>query len=67
MGESSAPADGRQTRLDTHPVVGRGNELNIVRLELERGGCWRFAEHSPDGVHGFEGRYREVSVSGVND
>lgn len=39
---------------------GRGNDLEIVRLELERGGHWRFIEHGPDGDHGFEGRYREV-------
>jgi uncharacterized protein YndB with AHSA1/START domain len=32
-----------------------------MRMELERGGHWRFVEHSSDGVHGFEGRYREVT------
>jgi uncharacterized protein YndB with AHSA1/START domain len=40
---------------------GRGNKLLIERMEVERGGHWRFVEHSPDGVHGFEGRYREVT------
>jgi uncharacterized protein YndB with AHSA1/START domain len=40
---------------------GRGNRLVIERLEVERGGHWRFVEHGPDGVHGFEGRYREVT------
>lgn len=40
---------------------GRGNRLVIERLELERGGHWRFVEHGPDGVHGFEGRFREVT------
>lgn len=40
---------------------GRGNELEIERLEVERGGHWRFVEHGRDGVHGFEGRYREVT------
>lgn len=40
---------------------GRGNKLVIERLEVERGGHWRFVEHGPDGVHGFEGRFREVS------
>jgi uncharacterized protein YndB with AHSA1/START domain len=40
---------------------GRGNELVIERMELERGGHWRFVEHSPQGTHGFEGRYREVT------
>ena len=39
---------------------GRGNKLVIERHELERGGHWRFVEHSDHGVHGFEGRYREV-------
>jgi uncharacterized protein YndB with AHSA1/START domain len=41
---------------------GRGNKLVIERYELERGGHWRFVEHSSDhGNHGFEGRYREVT------
>ena len=40
---------------------GRGNRLVVERLEVERGGHWRFVEHAPDGVHGFEGRFREVS------
>ena len=40
---------------------GRGNKLVIERLEVERGGHWRFVEHSDQGVHGFEGRFREVS------
>lgn len=40
---------------------GRGNELVIERMEVERGGHWRYVEHGPDGVHGFEGRYREVT------
>ncbi len=40
---------------------GRGNKLVVERMEVERGGHWRFVEHSPDGVHGFEGRYREVT------
>ena len=40
---------------------GRGNKLVIERLELERGGHWRFVEHGPEGVHGFEGRFREVT------
>jgi uncharacterized protein YndB with AHSA1/START domain len=41
---------------------GRGNELVVERLEVERGGHWRFVEHGPDGVHGFEGRFREVKA-----
>jgi uncharacterized protein YndB with AHSA1/START domain len=41
---------------------GRGNKLVIERMELERGGHWRYVEHTPDGAaHGFEGRYREVT------
>jgi len=40
---------------------GRGNKLVIERLEVEKGGHWRFVEHGPEGVHGFEGRYREVT------
>jgi uncharacterized protein YndB with AHSA1/START domain len=40
---------------------GRGNKLVIERLEVERGGHWRFLEHAPDGTYGFEGRFREVS------
>jgi uncharacterized protein YndB with AHSA1/START domain len=60
-----APRD-RVWRAFTDPKLvaqwwGRGNKLVIERLEVERGGHWRFVEHSPDGVHGFEGRYREVT------
>ena len=40
---------------------GRGNTLVIERMEVERGGHWRYVEHAPDGIHGFEGRYREVT------
>jgi uncharacterized protein YndB with AHSA1/START domain len=40
---------------------GRGNNLSIERMELRRGGHWRFVENGPDGSHGFEGRYREVT------
>ena len=40
---------------------GRGNKLVIERMEVERGGHWRFVEHGPEGIHGFEGRYREVT------
>jgi uncharacterized protein YndB with AHSA1/START domain len=40
---------------------GRGNRLVIERDEVVRGGHWRYVEHTPDeGVHGFEGRYRDV-------
>ncbi|MEO7501139.1 MAG: SRPBCC domain-containing protein, partial [Gemmatimonadaceae bacterium] len=40
---------------------GRGNKLDIEQYELERGGHWRFVEHGPEGVSGFEGRMREVT------
>jgi uncharacterized protein YndB with AHSA1/START domain len=40
---------------------GRGNKLVVERMEVERGGHWRFVEHGPEGIHGFEGRYREVT------
>ena len=40
---------------------GRGNKLVIEKMEVERGGHWRFVEHGPEGVNGFEGRYREVT------
>jgi uncharacterized protein YndB with AHSA1/START domain len=40
---------------------GRGNKITIERMEVERGGHWRFVEHGPEGDNGFEGRYREVS------
>ena len=60
----NAPRD-RVWRAMTDPALvaqwwGRGNNLVIERLEVERGGRWRFVEHGPDGVHGFEGRFREV-------
>ena len=40
---------------------GRGNKLDIVRFELEKGGHWRFVEHAEGQAHGFEGRFREVT------
>jgi len=40
---------------------GRGNKLVIEVMQLERGGHWRFVEHTDDGAHGFEGRYAEVT------
>lgn len=39
----------------------RGNFVVVERFEPERGGHWRFVEHGPDGVNGFEGRFREVT------
>jgi uncharacterized protein YndB with AHSA1/START domain len=60
-----APRD-RVWRAYTDPKLiaqwwGRGNKLVIERMEVKRGGHWRFVEHGPEGVHGFEGRYREVT------
>jgi len=40
---------------------GRGNKLVIEKLEVKRGGHWRYVEHGPEGVNGFEGRFREVT------
>jgi uncharacterized protein YndB with AHSA1/START domain len=61
----NAPRD-RVWRAFTDPELvkqwwGRGNKLVIERMEVEKGGHWRFVEHGPEGVHGFEGRYREVT------
>lgn len=61
----NAPRD-RVWRAFTDPKLvaqwwGRGNRLVVERMEVERGGHWRFVEHAPDGVHGFEGRFREVA------
>ncbi|HYH98368.1 SRPBCC domain-containing protein, partial [Hyalangium sp.] len=39
---------------------GRGNKLDVVRFEFEKGGHWRFEEHSEGQTHGFEGRIREI-------
>jgi uncharacterized protein YndB with AHSA1/START domain len=59
-----APRD-RVWRAFTSPTLlarwwGRGNELDVEKWEFERGGHWRFVERGPDGVHGFEGRFREI-------
>ncbi|HKA89584.1 MAG TPA: SRPBCC domain-containing protein [Haliangiales bacterium] len=59
-----APRD-RVWRALTDPAQiaqwwGRGNKLVIEKLDVRRGGHWRFVEHAPEGTHGFEGRYREV-------
>jgi uncharacterized protein YndB with AHSA1/START domain len=42
---------------------GRGNKVVIERMEVERGGHWRFVEHADGQTHGFEGRYAEVTPS----
>jgi uncharacterized protein YndB with AHSA1/START domain len=61
----NAPRD-RVWRAMTDPTLvaqwwGRGNKLVVERMDVERGGHWRFVEHGPDGVHGFQGRFREVT------
>ena len=61
----NAPRE-RVWRAMTDPALvaqwwGRGNKLVIERFEVERGGHWRFVEHSDHGVHGFEGRYGDVT------
>lgn len=40
---------------------GRGHDLTVEKFEPERGGHWRFIEHTEHGSFGFEGRYREVT------
>jgi uncharacterized protein YndB with AHSA1/START domain len=40
---------------------GRGNKLVIEKFDVERGGHWRFVEHSDGGEHGFEGRYGDIT------
>ena len=61
----NAPPE-RVWRAMTDPALiaqwwGRGNKVVIEKFEPTRGGHWRFVEHAPDGVHGFEGRFREVT------
>jgi uncharacterized protein YndB with AHSA1/START domain len=60
-----APRD-RVWRAMTDPELlaqwwGRGNKVVIEKMEFERGGHWRLVEHSDQGIHGFEGRYREIT------
>ena len=61
----NAPRD-RVWKAMTDPKLiaqwwGRGNKLVVEKMEVERGGHWRFVEHTPQGVHGFEGRFAEVT------
>lgn len=39
---------------------GRGNTLTIEKLEVRRGGHWRFVEHADGQEHGFEGRFGDM-------
>jgi uncharacterized protein YndB with AHSA1/START domain len=40
---------------------GGGGNLVVERMDVERGGHWRFVVEGPEGTDGFEGRYREVT------
>ncbi|MGE5595777.1 MAG: SRPBCC family protein [Hyphomicrobiales bacterium] len=40
---------------------GRGHKLLVEALDVRPGGHWRFVEHTPEDLHGFEGRFREVT------
>lgn len=56
----------RVWRAMTDPALiaqwwGRGNKLVVERNEVERGGHWRYVEHSDHDIHGFEGRFAEVA------
>jgi uncharacterized protein YndB with AHSA1/START domain len=39
---------------------GRGNKLEVEKLDFEPGGHWRFVEKSADSEDGFEGRFGEI-------
>jgi uncharacterized protein YndB with AHSA1/START domain len=41
---------------------GRGNPMDVERYEFEKGGHYRFVEHSDHGRHGFEGRFGDVNA-----
>jgi len=40
---------------------GRGRKMVVERMEVKRGGHWRFVVDGKSGTQGFEGRYREVT------
>ena len=40
---------------------GRGNPLDIEKMDVKAGGRWRFVERFEGGSMGFEGRYIEVT------
>jgi uncharacterized protein YndB with AHSA1/START domain len=61
----NAPRD-RVWRAISDPTLvaqwwGRGNKVVMEKFEFEKGGHWRVVEHSDQGTHGFEGRYREIT------
>jgi uncharacterized protein YndB with AHSA1/START domain len=60
-----APRD-RVWRAYTDPKLvaqwwGRGNKLDIQKMDLKPGGDWRYVEHSDHGEFAFHGRYREIT------
>ena len=62
----NAPRD-RVWKAMTDPTLlaqwwGRGNKLVVEKFEPHRGGHWRVVEHADGQVHGFEGRFREVTA-----
>jgi uncharacterized protein YndB with AHSA1/START domain len=40
---------------------GRGRMMQVERMEVRKGGHWRFIVEGDNGPEGFEGRYREVT------
>jgi uncharacterized protein YndB with AHSA1/START domain len=57
----------RVWRAYTEPTLiaqwwGRGRKMTVERMEVKRGGRWRFVVEGEFGVQGFEGRYREVTA-----
>ena len=52
-------------RANTEPKLvaqwwGRGNKLDVERLDVTKGGHWRYVEHHDGGSDGFEGRFAEA-------
>lgn len=52
-------------RANTEPKLvaqwwGRGNQLDVERLDVTKGGRWRYVEHHGGQSDGFEGRFAEV-------
>lgn len=52
-------------RANTEPELvaqwwGRGHKLDVERLDVVKGGHWRYVEHHDGGTDGFEGRFAEV-------
>ncbi len=39
---------------------GRGNPVDVVTFDFQRGGHWRFVEHAHGQQHGFEGRFGDI-------